>query len=197
LGVSGAEAYLSVALLIMAVALAFISIGLINAARGEESSGELENLLVRPYSRLTWIVQRFSQTIIVLVLCGLLAGIATWTGAVADGAHVRFTTLVDAGLNVAVPAVLLLGVGILAIGLVPRFVNAVTYGLFAFFFLIEILGSAIDLNHWVLDLSAFHQMAASPATPEDWTTNGVMAALALTAAGVGVAVFRRRDLKGP
>ncbi|MGP8010386.1 MAG: hypothetical protein ACLPKZ_09050 [Acidimicrobiales bacterium] len=196
LGVSGAEAYLSVALLIMAVALSFVAVGQSNAARAEESSGQLENLLVRPYSRLAWLVERTAQGVVVLVIGGVLAGVATWTGAVSDGAHVRFSTLLDAGLNVAVPAVLLLGAGVVALAVVPRIVSVVTYGLFAFFFLIEILGSAVNLSHWILDLSAFHQMAASPAAPVNWTANAVMIALALFMAVLGLMVFQRRDLKG-
>jgi putative exporter of polyketide antibiotics len=66
----------------------------------------------------------------------------------------------------------------------------------AWFFLIEIVGGAVGVNHWILDLSAFHQMSAAPATPVDWTTNAVMAAIALIAAGLGIELFNLRDLKG-
>lgn len=196
LGVSGAEAYLSVALLILAVALSFVAVGQANATRGEESSGQLENLLVRPYSRFEWLVERTVQGVVVLAVGGVLAGVATWGGAVSDGAHVGFSALLESGLNVAVPAVLLLGVGMFAIAIIPRFVSTVTYGLLALFFLIEILGSAVNLNHLVLDLSAFHQMAASPAAPINWTANAVMVVVALSLTCIGLAVFQRRDLKG-
>jgi putative exporter of polyketide antibiotics len=64
------------------------------------------------------------------------------------------------------------------------------------FFLIEILGSVANMNHWILDLSAFHQMAASPATPIAWTANAVMVAVALVSASFGVELFRHRDLLG-
>ncbi len=196
LGVTGAEAYLSVALLIMAVALAFVAVGQVSAARKEESSGQLENLLVRTFSRTAWLSQRVALGTVVLVLGGLIAGFSTWVGAALDHENVGFAPMLDAGLNVAVPAFLLFGAGILALALAPRLVSVVTYGLFVWFFLIEIVAGVAKVNHWVLDLSAFHQMAASPATPVAWTANAIMIALALGAMLLGAVIFARRDLTG-
>jgi ABC-2 type transport system permease protein len=102
----------------------------------------------------------------------------------------------DAGLNVAVPALLIFGVGVLALAVVPRMVNVVTYALLVWFLLVEILGSVVTANHWILDLSSYHQMAAAPAIAVNWTANAVMIALALGAAGLGVVRFDRRDVKG-
>ena len=196
LGVSGADAYLSVALLIMAVALSFVALGQVSAARREESSGQLENLLVRPFSRAVWLVERIALAVAALVLGGLLAGVATWLGAISDHASVKFSSLLSAGLNVSFPALLLFGVGVLVLAVAPRMVSIITYTLFVWFFLVEILGSVVNMNHWILDLSAFHQMAASPAAPIAWTANAVMVAIALVSAGFGVELFRHRDLRG-
>jgi len=104
--------------------------------------------------------------------------------------------LLNAGLNVAFPALLLFGVGVLVLGVAPRFVSIATYSIFVWFLLIELVGSEVKMNHWVLDLSAFHQMAASPAAPVAWSANAIMAAIALASMLLGVAFFRRRDLKG-
>jgi ABC-2 type transport system permease protein len=196
LGVSGAEAYLGVALLIMSVALTFVAVGQIGAARKEESSGQLDNLLVQPFSRSTWIGERIALGVVVIVIGGVLAGFATWVGAVSDHANVKLSSMLGAGVNVCVPALLVFGIGVLALAAAPRFANVIAYGLLVWFFLIEIVGGAVGVNHWILDLSAYHQMAAAPATPVDWTTNALMAAIAVVATAAGVALFRRRDLKG-
>jgi ABC-2 type transport system permease protein len=196
LGVSGAEAYLSAALLIMAVALTFVAVSQLSAARKEESSGQLDNLLARPLSRSTWLGERIALGVAVIVVGGSLAAFTTWVGAASVNAHVRFTSMLGAGLNVAVPALVVFGLGVLALAVAPRFVNIATYGLLVWFFLIEIVGGAVSVNHWILDLSAFHQMAAAPATPIDWSTNAVMIVIAVVAAGLGVELFRHRDLKG-
>ena len=129
LGVSGAEAYLGVALLIMSVALTFVAVGQVSAARKEESSGQLDNLLVRPLSRATWIGERIALGAATIVVGGLLAGIATWVGAVSDHAHVTLSSMLGAGINVSVPALVLFGLGVLALAVAPRVVNVVTYGL--------------------------------------------------------------------
>ena len=196
LGVSGAEAYLSVALLIMSVALTFVAVSQVSGARKEESSGQLDNLLVRPLSRSTWLGQRIALGVVVIIVGGVLAGLSTWVGAVSDHARVHFGSMLGAGLNLAVPALVVFGIGVLALAVTPRFVSAISYGLLLWFFLIEIVGGAVNINHWLLDLSAFHQMSAAPASSIDWTTNVIMMAIALLAAGVGLELFTLRDLKG-
>ena len=196
LGVSGAEAYLSVALLIMAVALTFVAVSQVSAARKEEASGQLDNLLVRSLSRSTWLGERIALGVVVIVVGGTLAGFATWVGAASVNAHVRFMSMLGAGLNVALPALVVFGLGVLALAIAPRLVNVVAYGLLVWFFLVEIVGGAVSVNHWILDLSAFHQMAAAPATRIDWSTDAVMTVIVVVAAGLGVELFRLRDLKG-
>jgi ABC-2 type transport system permease protein len=196
LGVSGAEAYLGIALLIMSVALCFIAVGQIGSIRKEESSGQLDNLLVRPFSRSSWLVERILLVTGVLVVGGLLAGCSTWVGAVSDHATVQFSSMLGAGLNVVVPALLLFGLGVLAFAVAPRYASAVTYSLLVWFFLVEIVGGIASMNHWVLDTSAFHQMAPAPSVPVNWTSNAMMVVIAVVALGVAVVAFNRRDLKG-
>jgi ABC-2 type transport system permease protein len=196
LGVSGAEGFLGVSLLIMAVTLGFIAASQVSALRKEESNGQLANLLVLPYSRATWITQRAMLGIVVLLVGGLLVGIATWIGAALDHANVSLATMLAAGINVAIPALVLLSVGMLTFALAPRWATVVTYALLVWFFLVEILAGIAKINHFVLDSSAFHQMAASPAAPIDWTANSIMLALAVASMSVGAFYFQRRDLQG-
>jgi ABC-2 type transport system permease protein len=196
LGVTGAQAYLGFALLIMAMALTFVAAGQISAARAEESIGRLEHLLVRPLSRTSWLGTRMALAAAILVIGGVLAGLSTWTGAASDHAGVSFTSMIDAGINVVPPALLLLGIGALVYGAFPRAVTAVTYGALVWSLLVELTGSLVNVNHWILDTSSFHQMAAAPSVPIDWTANAVMVALGVACALVGVAAFNHRDLKG-
>jgi ABC-2 type transport system permease protein len=196
LGISGVDAYLGVALLIMSILLSFVAVGQISAARKEESSGQLDNLLVRPVARVSWLVERVGLAAGVVILMGLLAGLSTWAGAVADHANVRLVSLLEAGLNVAVPALVLLGVGVFVFGLAPRMTTIASYAVFVWFTLIEIVSGIANINHWVLDTSAFHQMAPAPSVPANWTVNGVMAALAVVACVIGAVAFNRRDVIG-
>ncbi len=196
LGVSGAEAYLSAALLIMAVAVSFVAISQISAVRREESSGQLENLLVRPYSRTTWLCSRITAGVCTILGASVLAGLATWAGAALDGAPVRFFAMIGAGNNLAVPALVVFGIATLTLGVAPRRVAVASFGFFLWSLLLEIMSGVVKVNHWILDLSVFHQMSAAPATPIDWSSNAVMIALTLAALVLGLVTFRHRDIKG-
>jgi ABC-2 type transport system permease protein len=196
LGVTGAQAYLGFALLIMAMALSFMAAGQIAAARTEESTGRLENLLVRPFSRTSWLSQRLLLALVVLLGGGLLAALSTWAGAASAHADVSIASMIGAGLNVVPQALLLLGIGALTLALWPRAAMRVVYGALVWSLFVELIGSALNMNHWLLDTSALHQMAPAPAVGVDWGSAAVMVALGVAAALLGLFLFVRRDLKG-
>ena len=196
LGVTGAEAYLGFALLVMAMTIAFVAAGQVGAMRAEESSGRLDQLLARPLSRTDWLGRRVAIAVVAVVVAGGLAGLSTWTGAALEHAGVGLGVMAQAGINTAVPALVLVGVGVLAFGLGPRHTSRAVYAVLTWSLLLELTGALARVNHWILDTSLFHQMAASPSVPVDWTTDAVMAGLGLAAAVAGMVAFTRRDLQG-
>ncbi len=88
--------------------------------REEEATGRLDNLLVRPLPRLVWFAGRLGVSLTLVVLAGLAAGVATWLGSANQHPGVSPLTLVGAGLNACAPAVCVLGVGALVLGLRPH-----------------------------------------------------------------------------
>jgi ABC-2 type transport system permease protein len=192
----GAEAYLGVAFLMVAILIAFSAVSQVDAARAEESGGRLEHLLVRPLSRSSWFWGRILVAVAVVVTSGVIAGVTTWLGAVSQRASVSFSTTLSAGLNIVPPALCILGIGALVIGTWPRATSAVTYGVLTWSLLVVIIGGFGALNHWVLDTSIFHHMAAAPAVAPNWGTNAIMVAVGATAAVIGAWGFTRRDLQG-
>jgi ABC-2 type transport system permease protein len=194
--VTGAQAFLGVSFLIVAILVSFLAAGQVTAARAEEAEGRLDQLLVRPVSRLAWLVGRTAVAVAVVVIAAVVAGLTTWLGAATQDAHVSVATLLEAGLNVIPPALCLLGIGVLAAGVWPRATSYVVYAVLAWSLLVEIVGGIGAVGHWVLDTSIFHQMAAAPAVPVNWTTGGWMIAVGGGCAAAGAIVFRRRDLQG-
>jgi ABC-2 type transport system permease protein len=195
LGAVGAEAYLGIAFLLMAVLLAFVASGQISSARAEEAEGRLDHLLVRPVSRWSWFAARLGVVTLALALGGVVAGVFTWLGAASQHSGVSFVTVLEAGLNVVPPAVCILGIGALVFGVSPRASSVATYGVLVWSFLVELVGGIVGLNHWVLDTSLLHQMAAAPAVSPDWTSGGAMLGVALIAALAGGIAFNLRDLR--
>lgn len=193
---SGAEQYLGITFLIVALLIGLIAAGQLSSARSEEADGRLDHLLVRPLSRSRWLAGRLAVGFGCVLGAGVIAGVASWLGAASQNSGVGLPTLLDAGLNVVPPAVFLLGIGVLTLGVRPRAVSSVTYGLLAWSFMVEIIGGLVNAPHWVLDTSLFHQMAAAPAISPNWTSGGVLILLGFVAAGAGGIAFKHRDLVG-
>jgi ABC-2 type transport system permease protein len=189
-----AAAYLGFTFLTVAWLVAFMAAGQVSAARAEEAEGRLDNLLVRPVSRWSWLAGRVGLAAAAVVAGGLLAGLFTWAGAASQNAGVSLPSLLGAGINVAFPALAVLGIGVLAMGVWPRATTAVTYGVLAWSLLIEVAGGFFSSSHWLLDTSVFHHMAAAPGVSPDWTSAAGLAAVGVVAAVAGGAAFARRDL---
>jgi len=193
---NGAKAVLGACFLVFAVLLAFVATSQLTALRAEEAEGRLEQLVVRPLSRSSWLGGRIAVALVVLVVGGLLAGIFTWFGSASQGAGVSLPSLLGAGVNVLPPAVVVLGIGVLTYGLRPGLTSVVAYAVLGWSLLIVIVGGIGAVSPWILDTSVFHQMASAPATAPRWGANAIMVALGGALALLGVVAFRARDLSG-
>ena len=191
---SGAELYLGFAFVIVAVMVAFVASGLLTAARAEEAEGRLEHLLVRPVSRTSWLGGRLAVITAALVASGLLAGVCAWAAAASQHSGVGLRRLLEGGLNTVPPVLCLLGIGALAMGIAPRRTSTVTYAVLLWSLFVDLVGGAFTSNHWLLDTSVFHHMAASPAVNPDWTSAAALVAVGLAAGALGTVAFGRRDL---
>jgi ABC-2 type transport system permease protein len=193
---SGADAVLGACFLLLAALVAFAAAGQVSAARSEESGGRLDHLLARPVARSRWLGGRLLVALAVLLVSGVVAGAFAWIGAASQHAGVSFPTLVEAGMNIVPPAITILGIGALALGVWPRGTPIVVYTFLGWSLLVVIIGGIGAVSHWVLDTSVFHQMASAPAVSPHWQANGVMVAIGVVSAVIGCGAFHRRDLRG-
>jgi len=193
---SGADAVLGVCFLLLAALVAFAAAGQVTAARSEESGGRLDHLLGRPVARSRWLGGRLLVAVAVLLAGSVVAGAFAWLGAASQHAGVSFPTLVEAGVNIVPPAITILGIGALALGVWPRGTSIVVYTLLGWSLLVVIIGGIGAVSHWILDTSVFHQMASAPAVSPHWAANGAMVAIGLAGALIGGIAFHRRDLRG-
>lgn len=193
---TGADAILGVCFLVLAALVAFVAANQVTAARSEESGGRLDHLLVGPLSRASWLWGRIRVAVVVVLVDGLTAGVFAWLGAASQHSQVSFTTLLAAGLNIVPPAISILGVGVLALGVWPRAAAIVVYTLLGWSLFGVLIGGIGVTSHWVLDTSVFHDMASAPAVPPNWEASGAMVAVGSLAALLGGFAFRRRDLQG-
>jgi ABC-2 type transport system permease protein len=123
----GAASYLGVALLTAAALVAFAAAGQVAATRAEEADGRLDHLLARPVGRTRWLAGRAALAAGLIVAASLATGLGSWLGAASQRSGVGIGELLQAGLNIAPPALLVLGVGLLAYGLAPRRSGSTTW----------------------------------------------------------------------
>lgn len=180
--------------LMMPLLMAYVA-SAVGRVREDEAQGYVDNFLVRPVSRTQWLWGRIVLIMVVIVLAGLCSGIGAWAGAASQHAGVGFHTLLPAGLNIIAPAVFLLGIGISAFGFVPRFTTVIAYSVIAWSFLLQIVSSGLNLNHWVLDTSVLNHIALAPAVNPNWQSAAVLAAVGLVLCVLGTLNFIGRDLK--
>lgn len=191
---SPTTAYLGLTFLILALTLAMIAAGQVTAIRAEEAEGHLENFLVRPESRASWLSGRMALSAALILLAGILAGTCAWAGTATQPDSVAFASLIAAGLNLVPPALFILGLGALNLGIRPRRTAAVVYGYLSWAFLIEFVGATMHVNHWIQDTSVFFHMVPAPASSPNWTSAAVITVIAVIATAVGATAFDRRDL---
>jgi ABC-2 type transport system permease protein len=190
-----ADAYLGVVFFMAMILIAVIGASQITGIRDEEATSRLDNLLVRPVTRWSWLAGRWLVAVSLLGLAGVTAGVSVWYGEQLHRVGVDLGSLVQAGSNAAVPGVFVLGAGVLAFGVRPRASPVVAYGIVAWSTLVDLLGAFIRGADWLKDSSLFTHIALAPAAKPDWGADAIMLGLGLAAAVAGGLLFQRRDLQ--
>jgi ABC-2 type transport system permease protein len=187
--------YLSLSMFFFEIIIAMVAASHISAYRDEESAGRLDHLLVRPVSRLVWLGGRLVVSIVIIEALGLAGGLFTWWGASSNHIYVALDTMIQAGVNSTLPALFVLGAGVLVYGVLPRLAPLATYGIVAWSFLFELLGSFIKGADWLNNSSVFTHITLAPAAKPDWGTGLAMIGIGLACAVVGALAFRLRDIQ--
>ena len=190
------KGYLGFAFLFFLLALSLFACFQLVAMREDEAEQRLETLFALPVRRGRWFVERLALVVATAAALALVAGLLAWAGAASQGADVPFGRMVEAGANCLPVVVLFLGLGALALALLPRAGTTIAYSVVGATFLWETIGGLVDAPGWALGLSPFHHVGLVPAEGFDLT--GALGLLAIGAiAGLGAAwAFDRRDVVG-
>ena len=187
--------FLGLVFLFAGIGISLFAATLIVGMRDEEASARLDNLLVRPVSRLVWLGGRLGVALVLVLMAGVVAGSLTWLGSANQHTGVGPLKLVEAGVNSVPPAVFVLGAGALVFGLRPQLTAVAVYGIVAWSFLIQLVSALVKNADWLRDSSLFTHMALAPAVNPDWESNAIMVLIGLAAAAVGILAFQRRDIE--
>lgn len=189
-----AAAWIGYEFVFLAALVAFAAAGQVSAMRGEEADGHLDNLLARPVGRGRWLAGHLAFAAGLVVAAGLACGLGGWVGLAVQGGSIGLPAMLQAGLNVAVPGLFVLGVGTLLYALAPRVALPVLYAFVLWSFVVQIIGTSITGNHWVIDTAVLSHIGPVPAADLRWSAVGWLVGLGAAAVLAAVAAFGRRDL---
>ena len=188
------DAFLSTAMLIMALFATGFTVSSVLRLRSEELSGRVDSVLASPVSRRRWASSHLSValggSVVLAVVCGVAMGVGAALGLADIG---RLGELTAAGV-VMVPAMwVMAGVAFLLHGVRPRW-SIAAWGAVAWIFLAAMFGSVLHLPQWALNLSPFQHVPALPAASMAWMPLVVLTAIAVALIVAGFAALDRRDL---
>ncbi len=193
-GASIVDSYLSMSFRIVALVAAGFAIQAVLRIRGEETSMHAEQILATPTSRARWAAGHLVVATLGSVVLLLVAAVAVGGSAAAVTGDV--TVLREAfGASLAyLPALgVMMGVTMGLVGAAPR-VSGAAWGLFAFAFVVAMLGQVLDLPTWVLELSPFEHVPQLPAEGVAVLPLVLLGVVAIGLGAFGLAALRRRDL---
>ncbi len=194
LGISKqSELFFGIIFLMLSAGLMFAANSQAAALREQESEGYIDHLLVSPASRWWVYLSRIatSATGLVIIACG--AGIGAFMGSSVQNGVLSFSDALLAGLNMVPSALVLLGVSTFIFGFFPRATTLVGQSLLVWSFLLELIGSTLKLNHWILDTSFLHHMSFAPAVAPRGGQNLLLLGISVLLISLGGYGFNARD----
>jgi ABC-2 type transport system permease protein len=194
---SFADQFFAVGFVFVATLLALVPASQVSAAYEEEHSGRLVHILSRSTTRARWFMGRLAISAAAIIVAGLASGVATWLGATSQGVDVSAGSLVAAGVNCIPIALVSLGLGALALAVLPRAATATVYALVIWSLVVYMFGPLSSAVRKLEAASLFHYMNAAPAETANVTTLAVTTAVAGALCVIATLLFARRDIHTP
>jgi len=190
------NAYLAALMLLAGLVAAAYAVSVILRLRTEETSQAAEPVLAAATGRIRWALSQIAVAVggaaLLLAVAGVAAGLGY--GLRTGSAGPQVARMTGAALS-QLPAVLVLAaVAVGLLGLLPRASVAGAWTALGLVVVIDLFGEALQLSHWILDISPFTHAprlpgGTVPAAPLVW-----LCLIALVCSAAGLAGLRRRDI---
>ena len=193
---TGVDALLSMLITMIAMITTVFAIQTSLTLRGDETRGIIEPQLAGAVSRVNWALQRLLipmvGSAVLLVIGGGLIGVSYGATISQSG---QALTLALAALAYWPAVMVFVGITVALFGWLPRLSIALSWGLLAAMWIVVIVGDALRLPAWLLDLLPFSATPYQPLDPMSWPPVIVMTAVAGLLCWLGLARFARRDVQ--
>lgn len=163
--------------------------------RDEEASWRIEPILTRNVGRTEWLLVRTGVAAIAIVAAAAAMTAASWAGAAITGTTLPLGDLPITIANLVPVAWMFLGLGVAVFGLAPRITAPAAYGMVLAAYVLDLVGGLLEIPEEILRYGPYRHVAAVPAADMSVGPALLMVAAGVIGAAVGVAAFRRRDLR--
>jgi ABC-2 type transport system permease protein len=189
------DAFLSTAVLMLALIATGFTISSVLRLRSEELSGRADPILATPTPRRRWASSHLAVAVGGTIIIMSVTGLATGVGfALAAGEVGKIPTIL-AGALVMIPAMLVLGAfAMMLYGFSPRWAPFAWAG-FAWVIVAGLFGTVIDIPEGALDISPFEHVPALPASSFELLPIVILCSIAVALTWIGLAAVTRRDIQ--
>jgi ABC-2 type transport system permease protein len=193
---TGIDALLSMLAMMIAMITTAFAIQSATSLRGDEASGIIEPQLAGALSRTRWAVGRLLIPVVGSALLLAIGGGgmgAAYGSIIADPGQTGRLAL--AALAYWPAVMVFVGVAVALFGWLPRLAIPLSWGVLAAMWFVVLIGEALNLPGWLLDLLPFSATPYVPYEPLTWAPLMLMTLAAAVLAWVGLDRFARRDVQ--
>ena len=194
-GATLTQSYLAMILALLSIVTSVLAVTAVLRPRREEAAGRAEPVLATAISRTGWYASHLAVAVAGSLLVLATTGLALGLTAAATSGDAAFVGDAFVSILAYAPAVWVTAAfAVLAAGWLPR-ATALAWGLVGYAFLMVYFGGLLDLPQWLVDLSPFSHVPASPAEELTATPLVVLTLVAAALTALGLLGFARRDLR--
>jgi ABC-2 type transport system permease protein len=190
------DAYLAALMLLAGLVAAAYAISVIARLRAEETGELAEPVLATATGRVRWALGHIAVAAGGAALLLAVAGVATGLGygLRTGSAGTWAARMTGAALGQLPSALVLAAVAIALFGVLPRASVGGAWTALGLVVVIGLFGQALQLSHWLLDVSPFTHAPRLPGGPVRAVPLLWLCAVALALSAAGLAGLRRRDI---
>ncbi len=164
--------------------------------KGEEKRNRTEHLLSRVVSRYKLLGSYVVVSVIAGFLMLSLTAIGLWAaGDAAVEGGLSFWDTYQAGIIYFPAMAMMIGLGVLFLGVLPKW-TGFTWIYLTFTFFVVYLGELLKFPDWLSNMSPFHHIPQMPMEDINYTHISIMLVIAFVLCIVGFIGYRKRDVEG-
>jgi ABC-2 type transport system permease protein len=190
------NAYLTSLMLLAGLVAAAYGVSAVLRLHAEETSDRADPVLVGRVGRTRWglshLLVAFTGAALLLVIAGVATGLGF--GIAVGGAGTETARMLGAGIAQFPAAAVIIALAVLAFGTFPDACVAIGWTAVGLTVALNIFGQALQLSHWVLDISPFTHLPRLPGGPVTETPLVWLCVIALALCVAGLAALRHRDI---